>query len=115
MIHTMLVVSEHRRAGTAARRADENIECWVLRVNRQSLTSFGTIVESWIPFPRLCGGKGLGMTGPSIDEAGIQTVVGGVENFTIENDREQLDFRSLSGPALFPPGINFDLGNDAYY
>jgi len=43
------------------------------------------------------------------------TVVGGVENFTNKNYREHLDFRSLSGSAVFQPGINFYLGGDVYY
>lgn len=43
------------------------------------------------------------------------TLVGGIENFTNKNYREHLDFRSLSGAAVFQPGINFYFGGDVYY
>jgi len=43
------------------------------------------------------------------------TIVGGIENFTNKHYREHLDFRSLSGAAVFQPGINFYIGADISY
>ncbi len=43
------------------------------------------------------------------------TVVSGIENFTDKQYREHLDYRSLAGPSIFQPGINFYAGTDWRY
>jgi len=39
-------------------------------------------------------------------------LLGGIENFTDNNYREHLDFRSTSGFVLFQPGVNFYFGSE---